>query len=79
MKNWLIDAAERVISTYVQAFLGLVIAAGLDAMSMSTLRAAAVAALPAALSALKAVVARTVGSPDDASLVPDIEDDFEPS
>lgn len=79
MKNWLLDAAERVIATYVQAFLGLVIAAGLDAMSMSTLKAAAVAALPAALSALKAVVARTVGSPDDASLLPDIGPDFEPS
>ena len=75
MKNWLLDAAERVIATYVQAFLGLVIAGGVGAINLGTLRAAAVAAIPAALSVLKAIVASRVGSPDDASLLPPPEVD----
>ena len=75
MKNWLLDAAERVIATYVQAFLGLVIAAGLDAISLGTIRAAAVAAIPAALSVVKAIIAAKVGSPHDASLLPEADSD----
>jgi len=54
-KSFLIDLAERAVSTYVQAFLGLVIAAGVT--SLDTIQAAAVAAIPAGLSVVKSLLA----------------------
>ncbi|HEX8344740.1 MAG TPA: hypothetical protein VF657_08350 [Actinoplanes sp.] len=68
-----IDLIERALATYVQAFLGLVIAAGADVpfeFSISSARAAALAALPAALAVLKAGIAKMVHDPDSASLAP---------
>lgn len=62
------DLVERVLATYVQAFAGLLIASWSDAVDLSTLRAAAVAAIPAALAVVKAGMARMVGDPDTASL-----------
>lgn len=67
MKTWGRDAAERILSTYVMAFLGLLMASG--TLDVSVLKAAAVAAIPAGLSAVKAVVATNVGDPASASLV----------
>jgi hypothetical protein len=58
------DAAERVISTYLQVFLGLLITSGVT--DVSAVQAAALAAVPAALSALKAVIAKRFGDPDSA-------------
>ena len=55
MREWLRDTAERVISTYVQVLIGLLIVA--DAIDITVAKAAAVAALPAALAVLKAAVA----------------------
>ena len=69
-KQFIRDLAERVISTYVQVLLGLVIASSAtDAINISTLRAAAVSAIPAALSVLKGLIAKQFGSADDASLI----------
>ena len=65
-KRWLIDAAERVIVTALQAFAALLIAAPI--IDMSTLKAAGVAAIAAGLSALKAIVAKGFGDPESASL-----------
>lgn len=67
-KTWLIDAVERVLWTYTQAFLGLIIAVGIDTLSLGTLKAAAIAAIPAGLSALKTLVAKFVGDPNSAAL-----------
>lgn len=58
------DALERVLSTYVQVFLGLLITSGVT--DVSAVQAAALAAIPAALSALKAVIAKRFGDPDTA-------------
>lgn len=67
-KAFLIDLAERALSTYVQAFIGFLVA-GATEINVSTLEAAALAAIPAALSALKSVIATQVGDPESASLV----------
>jgi hypothetical protein len=58
------DALERVLATYVQAFIGLLITSGVT--DVSAVQAAALAAIPAALSALKAVIAKRFGDPDSA-------------
>lgn len=71
--KFLRDLAERTISTYVQALAGLLIAGWSDAVDLGTLRAAAVAAIPAALAVVKGLVARQFGSPDDASLTGDYD------
>ncbi len=67
--KFLRDATERVLSTYVQAFLGLLLVSASDALNMSVLKAAAVAAVPAALSVLKTLIATRFGDPASASLV----------
>ncbi|AEW93892.1 MULTISPECIES: holin [Streptomycetaceae] len=68
-RRWL-DLGERTISTYVQAVLGLLLADSTGLMSLGSLRAAAVAALPAALAAVKAAFALGLGSSGTASLLP---------
>ena len=65
------DIAERVLSTYVQAFLGLLLASGFGVdgvLDLSLVVKAGVAALPAALSLVKGLLARTVGDKESASL-----------
>ncbi len=64
-REFLLDAAERVVSTYVQVFLGLIITSGVT--DVNAVQAAALAAIPAALSALMAVIASRFGDPDTAS------------
>ena len=54
-RPFLRDLAERAISTYVQAFLGLLIASGV--VDVAAIEAAAVAAIPAALSVVKSLLA----------------------
>lgn len=72
-RRFVYDLLERAGATFVQAFLALVLAgwgdiAGLD--DLVTLgRAAAVAALAAGLSVIKAGLARFTGDRNDASLV----------
>lgn len=66
------DAAERVAATYLQAFFGLLIA-GTFTINIGAVHAAAVAALPAGLSALKAVWATRVGDPSSAALLPALD------
>jgi hypothetical protein len=51
--NQLKDIAERVAATYLQAVIGLWIAAGVTSFDVSTMKAVIVGALPAALSAIK--------------------------
>ncbi len=66
---WL-DVAERTAATYVVAFLGLLLADGMDLTSMSAVRAAGVAALPAALTVVKGAVATLVGDRGSAAVLP---------
>lgn len=51
-------------------FLGLLLADGVDLTSVGTIRAAAIAALPAALSIIKGVLATLVGNHKTAALLP---------
>ncbi|MCA1571947.1 MAG: holin [Chloroflexi bacterium] len=70
-RRYIRDLAERVISTYAQAFLGLLLASGFGVdgvLDLSIAVKAAVAAIPAALSVLKGLLARSVGDKESASL-----------
>lgn len=55
--TWLKDTLERVISTFAQAFLAVLIAAGTDYVNVSTWKAAAVAGGAAVFSVLKSALA----------------------
>jgi hypothetical protein len=72
-RRYVRDLAERVLSTYVQAFLGLLLASGFGVdgvLDLSLVVKAGVAALPAALSLVKGLLARGVGDKESASLAP---------
>ncbi|MBK6874022.1 MAG: hypothetical protein IPG94_22385 [Kineosporiaceae bacterium] len=55
--------------TYLEAFFALLITDGLELTDLGALKLAAIAAIPAGLAALKAVIASAIGSPTSASLV----------
>jgi hypothetical protein len=67
------DLAERVIATYLEAFIGLLLLEWTDVMNagalLSTGRSAAYAAAPTALAVIKGALARGVHDPGTASLV----------
>lgn len=70
-KSFLLDSAERIVSTFVEAFLGIWILAGpADVFNLSTVHTAAAAGVVAAAAALKAALAAKVGSGSSASLNP---------
>lgn len=79
MSQFLRDAIERIIATYLQAFLGLLAAAAATPFDVSSLRAAALAAAPAALAAAKALFARQLGDPESASLLRDVRETVLPN
>lgn len=69
------DIAERVVATYIEAFLGLSLAGGVfDAtgLHLTAVRQAAIAAIPAALALLKGLVATYVGNRSSASTAPGV-------
>ncbi|MFF4403849.1 hypothetical protein [Streptomyces sp. NPDC001404] len=55
------DVVERALATYAEAFLGLLLASTSGLTDISTLRAAAVAALPTALAVVKGAVGTRIG------------------
>lgn len=61
MSRLVLDTVERTLGTYAVAFLGLLLADGFDLTSISSLKAAAIAAIPAGLSVLKAAVGTLIG------------------
>lgn len=68
-KNFYLDLFERVLATYLQAFLGLLLVDSADITNLGFLKAAAIAAVPAALSVVKGFVGSLVGDPESASVV----------
>ncbi|WP_354670062.1 peptidoglycan-binding protein [Streptomyces sp. S.PNR 29] len=71
MPQALADIAERTIATYVQSVLGLMAASSTtDLVSLSAWQAAAVAAIPAGLSALKSTLGTVLGRAGTASWLP---------
>ncbi|KNB50327.1 holin [Streptomyces caatingaensis] len=69
-KKVLVDIAERTVAAYLTTFIGLLLADGFDLTSVSALKAAAIAALPAALSVIKGALGRYVGDKDSAAWIP---------
>jgi peptidoglycan hydrolase-like protein with peptidoglycan-binding domain len=68
MPQALADIAERTLATYFQSLLGLMAASSTtDLVSLSAWQAAAVASMPAALSALKSTVGTVLGRQGTAS------------
>ncbi|MEU1825913.1 holin [Streptomyces abikoensis] len=67
----LLDIAERTLAAYVTTFLGIIIADGFDLTSISALKAAAVAALPAALSVIKGAIGSRFGDKSSAAWLPE--------
>lgn len=70
MGKFMLDVLERTLGTYVAAFVGLLLANGLDALSIDTAKAAAVAAIPAAVTVAKAAVGKLIGDPKTAAWLP---------
>ncbi|MEV0278899.1 holin [Streptomyces sp. NPDC050610] len=70
MPRLLIDIAERTVAAYVTTLLGLLLADGFDLTSLSAIKAAAVAALPAALSVLKGAIGGLAGDKTSAAWLP---------
>ncbi|MFL4904671.1 hypothetical protein ACJ6WF_16155 [Streptomyces sp. MMS24-I2-30] len=62
------DLAERTISTYLEAFLGLLLASSV--VDLSTAKAAAVAAIPAGLAVVKGALSSLIGSSSSAAVLP---------
>lgn len=65
-----VDLVYRTIRTYVVSFIGLLVAAPVFSLDLTTAEAAAIGAIPAALAVIKAGVASKVGDDDSASLLP---------
>lgn len=69
-RRFLEDLGERVGTTYVCSFAGLLIAGGRHWHTMSHIETAAVSALAAAFMTAKGLLARRVGDPNTAGLLP---------
>jgi hypothetical protein len=71
-RRFWIDLLERTLRTYLQAFLGLVVASGFavdGVVDLSLLTKAGIAAIPAGIAVLMSGLARFKGDPATASLV----------
>lgn len=66
----LADIVERTLAAYVTTFLGLLIADGANLASVSAVKAAAIAAIPAALSVIKGAIGSRFGDKDSAAWLP---------
>lgn len=79
MPQALADVAERTIATYFQSVLGLMAASSTtDMVSLSAWQAAAVSAIPAALSALKSTLGTVLGRAGTGSWLPSKHDPATP-
>ncbi|MGW7542134.1 holin [Streptomyces sp. NPDC054770] len=67
----LADIAERAVLTYVESFLGLLLASGAtNVVTLSALESAAIAAIPAGLAVAKGAVGSLLGRAGTASWLP---------
>ncbi|UQI44691.1 holin [Streptomyces sp. HU2014] len=70
MPKVLIDVLERTLAAYLTTFLGLLLADGFDLTDVSALKAAAIAAVPAALSVIKGAIGTRFGDRTSAAWLP---------
>lgn len=69
-----LDVAERALLTYIEAFLGILLATQVtDLFSVSALQAAAVAAAPAGLAVIKGALGVVLGKSGSAAWLPDLK------
>lgn len=72
--KYLLDLLERAVWTYLEAFVGLLIAGGVfsaaGVVDIGAAEAAAVAAVPTALAVIKGGFAKLIGNNDSASTAP---------
>ncbi len=68
MPRFLLDLAERTAATYLESFLGLLLAGTVT--DLSTAKAAAVAAIPAALAIAKGTLSGIINKTGTASALP---------
>ena len=64
-----VDLVFRTLRTYVVTFIGVLVAVPVFTLTVSSLRSAAIAAIPAALTVVKGLIARRIGA-DTAALLP---------
>jgi hypothetical protein len=65
-----LDIAERALWTFLQAFIGVLIAGDMVDLSSGTLRAGAIAGVAAVLALVKSVAATRIGDPGSAATLP---------
>lgn len=70
MSRLIVQTFERTIAAYLTTFIGLLLADGFDLTDVSALKAAAIAALPAALSVLKAAIGARIGDRSTVAWLP---------
>lgn len=70
MSRIVLDVVERTIAAWATTFLGLLLAANFDLTDVGAVKAAAIAAIPAALSVVKAAVGTVIGDPTTAGWLP---------
>lgn len=70
MSRLILDTLERTLAAYVTTFLGLVLADLAHVTDVSGWKAAAIAAIPAGLSVVKAAVGQAVGDKSTVGWVP---------
>lgn len=68
-KTFVIDLAERVIFTFAEAFLAVLVASGTGFVNIDTVKGAAIAGGAAVLSVLKGIASSLKGDPESASAV----------
>jgi hypothetical protein len=61
MSRLVLDTLERTAAAYITTLLGLLLADGVDLTDLGALKAAALAAIPAGLSVVKAAVGTFLG------------------
>ncbi|MCA1220683.1 hypothetical protein [Streptomyces sp. 8L] len=69
-RAFLLDLVERTVATYLEVGAGLLLADSTHLLSLGSLRVAAVAALPAALTVVKGALAGSLGTSPTASALP---------
>lgn len=70
MPKVVMDVLERTLAAYLTTFLGLLLADGFDLTDVSALKAAAIAAVPAALSVIKGAIGTRFGDRTSAAWLP---------
>ncbi len=70
-KRFVVDLSERTIRTFIQAFLGALLAAPVFNLDIPTLKAAAMAGFASVAAVLMGVVTGPIGSKESPSVIPE--------